>query len=67
MLFKILIIAMLLIIVGSLFSSLVFLYKDKGVGERTVKALTARISLSLILFLTLMAGFYFGLITPGGL
>jgi len=55
---------MLILIVGSLFSALTFLYKDNGHGERTVKALTIRISLSIVLFATLMLGFYFGLI-PG--
>ncbi len=61
---KIFIIIMFLLIVGSLFSALSFLYKDGGNGKRTVKALTVRISLSIFLFLTLMLGFYFGII-PG--
>ena len=64
MLIKIFIILMLLLIVGSLFSALAFLYKDGGQGERTAKALTIRISLSFVLFITLMLGFYFGII-PG--
>jgi hypothetical protein len=64
MFIKIFIIIMLLLIVGSLFSALSFLYKDGGNGKRTVKALTVRISLSIFLFLTLMIGFYFGII-PG--
>jgi hypothetical protein len=58
---------MLIAIVGSLFSALVFLYKDGGKGERTARALTLRISLSITLFLLLMAGFYFGIIPPMGL
>jgi hypothetical protein len=62
--FKIVIVALLLLIVASLFSALVFLYKDSGKGVRTARALTIRISLSLLLFLLLMAGFYFGLIPP---
>lgn len=62
MLVKIIIIVMLLLIVGSLFSALTFLYKDNGQGERTVKALTVRISLSIALFVFLMLGFYFGII-----
>jgi hypothetical protein len=57
---------MLLLIVGSLFSALTFLYKDNGQGERTVKALTVRISLSILLFLFLMLGFYFGFIPARG-
>lgn len=64
MLVKIFIIIMFILIIGSLFSALTFLYKDNGNGERTVKALTLRISLSLILFVALMLGFYFGII-PG--
>lgn len=64
MLVKIFIVIMLLLIVGSLFSALTFLYKDEGKGKRTAKALTIRISLSLFLFICLMLGFYFGII-PG--
>ena len=64
MLVKIFIIIMLLLIVGSLFSALTFLYKDNGEGKRTAKALTLRISLSIFLFVSLMLGFYFGII-PG--
>lgn len=66
MLVKIVIIVMLLLIVGSLFSALTFLYKDDGKGERTVKALTLRISLSIALFIFLMLGFYFGIIPARG-
>jgi hypothetical protein len=64
MLIKIFIILMLILIIGSLFSALTFLYKDGGQGNRTVKALTIRISLSIFLFVCLMLGFYFGII-PG--
>lgn len=66
MLVKIIIIVMLLLIVGSLFSALTFLYKDNGQGERTAKALTIRISLSIVLFIFLMLGFYFGIIPARG-
>lgn len=61
MLIKILIVIILLLILGSLFSALFFLSKDKG-GARTVKALTVRISLSILLFVLLMIGYYFGLV-----
>lgn len=61
---KIIVVIMLALIVGSLFSALVFMYKDQGRSKRTVKALTARIALSISLFVLLMAAFYFGLI-PG--
>lgn len=62
MLVKIIIVLTLIAIVGSLFSGLFFLAKDKTGGERTVKALTVRIGLSITLFILLMAGYYFGLI-----
>ena len=62
MLLKLAIIFMLLLIVGSLFSALFYLIKDKGQGERTARALTVRISLSIVLFLLLMLGYYTGII-----
>jgi hypothetical protein len=62
MLVKLFIIVMLLLIVGSLFSALFYLIKDKGEGERTAKALTVRISLSIGLFMLLMLGYYTGII-----
>lgn len=64
MLIKILIVIALLVIVGSLFSALYFLSKDKTGSDRTVKALTVRISLSFILFICLMLAYYFGYIDP---
>jgi uncharacterized membrane protein YsdA (DUF1294 family) len=67
MLLKIIVIVMLALIVASLFSALVFLFKDKGRGKRTAQALTWRIGLSITLFLLLMAGFHFGIISPQGL
>jgi len=67
MVIKIVVILMLVLILASLFSALVFLYRDKGRGTRTVKALTWRIGLSITVFLLLMAGYYFGIIPPQGL
>ena len=64
---RILVIAMLVLIVGSLGSALWFLIRDKGNSDRTVKALTVRISLSIGLFLLLMTGYYFGFIPKTGL
>lgn len=61
---KLLVVLMLLVIVGSLFSGLFFLYRDRGAGERTVRALTLRIGLSLGVFVILLAGFRLGFI-PG--
>ncbi len=63
-LYRILVVTFLLVIVGSLFSALVFLLKDKGSTERTVRALTVRIGVSITLFVLLMAGFYFGVLPP---
>jgi len=62
--FKIVIVLMLVGVVGSLFSGLFFLYRDRGASERTVRALTLRIGLSIAIFALLMLGFRFGLI-PG--
>ncbi|MDD5330235.1 MAG: twin transmembrane helix small protein [Sulfuricella sp.] len=62
--FKIVVILLLALVVGSLFSALIFLARDQGRGERTARALTLRIALSLLLFAVLMAGFYFGFIQP---
>lgn len=62
MLIKIIIVLTLIAIVGSLFSGLFFLAKDKTGGVRTVKALTIRIGLSITLFILLLIAYYFGLI-----
>ena len=64
---KIVIIVFLVFIVGSLGSALYYLVRDKGTSDRTVKALTVRISLSIALFVLLMAGYYFGFIPKTGL
>ncbi|MBK7900171.1 MAG: twin transmembrane helix small protein [Azonexus sp.] len=62
--FKLLVVLMLLAIVGSLFSGLFYLYRDRGAGTRTVRALTLRIGLSVTVFLLLLLGLRLGLI-PG--
>ena len=64
---KIIVLLILLIILGSLGQALFFLVRDKGQGERTVRALTWRIGLSLLLFLCLMLSYWLGLLPPGGL
>ncbi len=61
---KLLVVFVLLAIVGSLFSGLWFLYKDRGEGTRTVRALTLRIGLSISLFFLLLLSYRFGLM-PG--
>jgi len=60
------VIAMFVMIVASLASAAVFMFRDRSGSKRMVKALALRVGLSLALFLTLMAGYYFGLI-PGRL
>ncbi len=61
---KILIIVFLVVILYSLASALVFLVKDHGEGDRTVKRLTWRIGLSLVLFLFLWFAYHMGWIQP---
>jgi len=60
---KVVVILFAIFIVASLFSALYYLIKDRGRGERTVRALTLRVTLSVILFALLMLGYYFGFIT----
>lgn len=67
LLIKLIVLLMLFVIIGSLLSALVFLYKDRGTGTRMAAALTARVALSITLFCLLMAGYYFGIIPPQGL
>ncbi|MFZ5555156.1 MAG: twin transmembrane helix small protein [Pseudomonadota bacterium] len=64
---KILVILFVVVILSSLGSALYFLMKDKGQSDRTVKALTVRIGLSVVLFVLLMASYYFGLVPKQGL
>jgi hypothetical protein len=61
-----LVIGMLVLIVASLGSALFFVFQDRSHSRRAVTALALRVGLSLVLFLILMAGFYFGFI-PGRL
>lgn len=60
---RIIVILFIIVILGSLGSALYYLVKDHGTTQRTAKALTIRIALSITLFLLLMLGFHFGLIT----
>jgi membrane associated rhomboid family serine protease len=64
---KIVILVLLLGVVGSLFSGLYFVYKDKGNSNRAVISLTIRIGLSLLVFGLLMASYYFGWLDHGHL
>lgn len=60
---RIVVILFIVVILGSLGSALYYMIRDRGTTERTVKALTVRVALSIALFLLLMLGFHFGLIT----
>jgi len=55
---------LIVLILLSLLSGLVYLIRNHGQGDRTVQALTWRIALSIVLFLVLMAGHYLGLFPP---
>ena len=61
---KILVIIVLFAIVGSLGSALFHLSKGKGDSKKMARALTVRISLSVVLFILLMVAWYAGLIEP---
>ena len=58
--FKLVVILLLLGVLASLFSGLFFVYRDRGEGQRAVKALTLRIALSIALFLLLLLGYQLG-------
>ena len=73
--YRIVILGLLAAIVVSLFSALRFLLRgnDAEEGEggekarlRTVRALTLRIGLSLLLFVLLLLGFHFGILPQRG-
>ncbi len=59
---KVIIIVLLLGVIASLFSGLVFLFKDSGRSDskRTLYALGVRISLAAMLLATIFYGFYTG-------
>lgn len=60
---RIVVILFIIVILASLGSALYYMIKDRGTTERTAKALTIRIALSIALFLLLIIGFQTGLIT----
>ncbi|NNG12047.1 MAG: twin transmembrane helix small protein [Halobacteria archaeon] len=66
MLTKIIVVLFLFAIIGSLGSGLYYLVRDKGSSDRTVRALTVRISLSVLLFVLLMLAYATGLLQPHG-
>jgi DUF2909 family protein len=60
---KVIVLVFVVLILLSLGSALYYLIKDRGGSNRTVKALTWRVALSITLFVLLMLGFHFGFIT----
>ena len=64
---KILIILIFLTIIVSLGTALYHLIKHKETSEKTVKALTYRIGISLALFVALSIAFMTGVIQPTGI
>lgn len=63
---KIIVAIAFILIIGSLASALVFLMRDKGKSNRTVKALAFRVGFSITLFLLILAAHYLGWIQPTG-
>lgn len=63
---KFIIVVALLGIVASLGKALFHMSSGPEHSEQFLRALTVRISLSVALFLFLMLGWHFGLITPNG-
>ena len=61
------VIGLLLLIVVSLGSAVVFMMRDLGNSTRMVKALAIRVGLSVGLFVLLLVGYYFGWWKPGQL
>ncbi len=60
---RIVVLLFIAVILLSLASALYYLVKDRGTTDRTARALTVRIALSVVLFALLMLGFRFGFIT----
>ena len=63
---RIAIIVALVAVVAALFTALVFLYRDRGKGERVVVALAVRVALSASLVAFLVIAYKLGWIAPGG-
>ena len=61
-----LIVGVLVVIVWNLGAGLYYMIVDKGTTNRTVKALTRRIALSVALILFVALAIYMGWITPHG-
>jgi len=67
MLPRLVIILVLAAILVSLFSGMYFMLHDRGRSTRSVKALSIRIGLSLLLFALLVIAYLTGIIKPNGI
>ena len=67
MLGKIIIVVFLVAIVWNLGAGLYYMMTDKGGSDRTVKALTRRIGLSVLLIVLVLIGIATGIIQPHGI
>ena len=63
----VLVVGFLVLILYNLGAGLYYMMVDKGQTNRTVKALTWRIGLSVTLILLIILGIYMGVIKPHGL
>ncbi len=66
MIIHIVLVVLFLIVVGFLFQALFFLARDHGESKRTVKALSWRIGLSVLLFVLVLVLWAVGLLKPAG-
>lgn len=64
---RVIIIGFLAFIVFNLGAGLYYMMRDKGGTDRTLKALSWRIGLSVLLFVLLLLGFATGVIEPHGI
>jgi branched-subunit amino acid transport protein AzlD len=64
---RVIVIIALCAVVVALFTALVFLYRDRGRGNRVVAALAVRVILSMALIAFLVFSWWMGWIAPGQL
>jgi hypothetical protein len=64
---RVIVIVALIAVVAALFTALVFLYRDRGHGNRVVIALAIRVLLSMALIAFLVFSWWMGWISPTGL
>lgn len=64
MLTKVIVVLLLIAMIASLIMGMYYLVKDQGQTNRTLTALTWRISIWIVLFVVLAGGAYFGLFQP---